>query len=48
VALPWLPARSETVLPIPGTSQTAHPKDNQAAATLRLSDAETAELTTTA
>ncbi|MEU3370050.1 aldo/keto reductase [Streptomyces sp. NPDC006660] len=45
VALAWLLARSEVVLPIPGTSKVAHLEENLAAATLRLSDAETDELT---
>ncbi|MEV5708077.1 aldo/keto reductase [Actinoallomurus sp. NPDC052274] len=45
VALSWLLARSEVVLPIPGTSKVAHLEDNLAAATLRLSEAETEELT---
>ncbi|MGW4393806.1 aldo/keto reductase [Amycolatopsis nivea] len=37
VALAWLLARSEVMLPIPGTSKVAHLEDNIAAATLRLS-----------
>ncbi|KUL37498.1 oxidoreductase [Streptomyces sp. NRRL F-4489] len=48
VALAWLLARSEVVLPIPGTSKVAHLEENLAAATLRLSDAETDELTAAA
>ncbi|MFF5406766.1 aldo/keto reductase [Streptomyces misionensis] len=48
VALSWLLARSEVVLPIPGTSKVTHLEDNLAAATLRLSDAETDELTAAA
>ncbi|MFF7331899.1 aldo/keto reductase [Streptomyces sp. NPDC008150] len=45
VALAWLLARSDVVLPIPGTSKVAHLEENLTAATLRLSDAEAAELT---
>jgi pyridoxine 4-dehydrogenase len=45
VALAWLLARSEVVVPIPGTSKVAHLEDNLAAAALRLSDAEMDELT---
>ncbi|MEU5090123.1 aldo/keto reductase [Streptomyces sp. NPDC021356] len=45
VALAWLLARSEVVLPIPGTSKVAHLEENLAAATLRLTDTELAELT---
>ncbi|UNZ08339.1 Putative oxidoreductase YdbC [Streptomyces rimosus subsp. rimosus] len=41
----WLPARSQVVRPIPGTSKVAHLEENLAAATLRLSDAESDELT---
>jgi pyridoxine 4-dehydrogenase len=48
VALAWLLARSKVVLPIPGTSKVAHLEENLAAATLRLSDAETAELSAAA
>jgi aryl-alcohol dehydrogenase-like predicted oxidoreductase len=44
VALAWLLARSPVMLPIPGTSSTAHLEENIAAASLRLSDAEFAEL----
>lgn len=36
VALAWLLARSEVMLPIPGTSKVAHLEDNIAAAALRL------------
>ncbi|MFH9355649.1 aldo/keto reductase [Kitasatospora sp. NPDC017646] len=45
VALAWLLARSEVVLPIPGTSKVAHLEENLAAATLRLTDTELGELT---
>jgi aryl-alcohol dehydrogenase-like predicted oxidoreductase len=48
VALAWLLARSEVVLPIPGTSKVTHLEENLAAATLRLSDTETGELTAAA
>ncbi|AEW93827.1 MULTISPECIES: aldo/keto reductase [Streptomycetaceae] len=44
VALSWLLASSEVMLPIPGTSKVAHLEDNVAAAHLRLSEAEIAEL----
>ncbi|MEV0278094.1 aldo/keto reductase [Streptomyces sp. NPDC050610] len=47
VALAWLLARSEVVLPIPGTSKVAHLEENLTAADLRLSDAEVDELTAT-
>jgi pyridoxine 4-dehydrogenase len=36
VALAWLLARSPAILPIPGTTSTAHLEDNVAAASLRL------------
>ncbi|MCG0285522.1 aldo/keto reductase [Streptomyces sp. PSAA01] len=45
VALAWLLARSETMLPIPGTSKVAHLEDNVATAQLRLSGEEIDELT---
>lgn len=45
VAPAWLLARSEVVLPIPGTSKVTHLEDNLSAATLVLSDAEIDELT---
>ncbi|ARF81658.1 aldo/keto reductase [Kitasatospora aureofaciens] len=45
VALAWLLARSEVVLPIPGTSKVTHLEENLAAATLRLTDVELGELT---
>ncbi|WP_405943297.1 aldo/keto reductase [Streptomyces sp. NBC_01020] len=48
VALAWLLARSEVVLPIPGTSRVTHLEDNLSAATLVLSDAEIDELTAAA
>jgi pyridoxine 4-dehydrogenase len=44
VVLAWLLARSPTMLPIPGTGSVAHLEDNIAAAGLRLSPAEVAEL----
>lgn len=45
VALAWLLASSEVMLPIPGTSRVAHLEDNIAAANLRLSTQEMDELT---
>ncbi len=45
VALAWLLARSHVMLPIPGTSKTAHLEDNIAAAKLALSAREIDELT---
>ncbi|MGR3939304.1 aldo/keto reductase [Streptomyces sp. BRA346] len=48
VALAWLLARSQVMLPIPGTSKVAHLEDNIAAAKLRLSDEEIDELTNAA
>jgi aryl-alcohol dehydrogenase-like predicted oxidoreductase len=48
IALAWLLARSEVMLPIPGTSRVTHLEDNIAAATLWLSAAETSDLTRTA
>lgn len=44
VALAWLLQRSPTILPIPGTSRAAHLRENVAAAGLRLSEAQVAEL----
>lgn len=44
VALAWLLARSPAMLVIPGTSSTAHLEENVAAAELRLSPEELAEL----
>jgi aryl-alcohol dehydrogenase-like predicted oxidoreductase len=44
VALAWLLRRSAAMLPIPGTSSVAHLEENVAAATLRLTDEEFAEL----
>ena len=44
LALAWLLQRSPVMLPIPGTSTVAHLEDNLAAAAIRLSDAEFAEL----
>ena len=44
VALAWLLARSPAMLPIPGTSSVDHLDENVAAAALRLSDEEVAEL----
>jgi pyridoxine 4-dehydrogenase len=45
IALAWLLARSPTMLVIPGTASIAHLEDNVAAADMRLSDDELAELT---
>ena len=39
-ALAWLLARSEVMLPIPGTSSIEHLEENLAAAELELSEAE--------
>ncbi|MDT4940355.1 MAG: pyridoxine 4-dehydrogenase [Pseudonocardiales bacterium] len=49
VALAWLLARAQVVLPIPGTSKVAHLEENMAAAELyqRLSRDDVAELTAT-
>jgi aryl-alcohol dehydrogenase-like predicted oxidoreductase len=44
VVLAWLLARSPAMLPIPGTGSVSHLEDNIAAAGLRLSPAEVAEL----
>jgi pyridoxine 4-dehydrogenase len=44
VALAWLLARSEAMLPIPGTSSLAHLEENVEAARLALSDEELARL----
>jgi pyridoxine 4-dehydrogenase len=44
VALAWLLARSPVILPIPGTSSVEHLEENLAAASLRLSEDEIAEL----
>jgi pyridoxine 4-dehydrogenase len=44
VALAWLLARSPVIPPIPGTSSVEHLEENLAAASLRLSDDEVAEL----
>jgi aryl-alcohol dehydrogenase-like predicted oxidoreductase len=44
VALAWLLARSPVMLPIPGTSSVDHVEENVAAASLRLTEAEFAEL----
>jgi pyridoxine 4-dehydrogenase len=44
VALAWLLARSEVMLPIPGTSTVDHLEDNLAAAEIELSQDEVAEL----
>jgi pyridoxine 4-dehydrogenase len=44
VALAWLLARSPVMLPIPGTSSVAHLEENVAAAALRLSAEEVAQL----
>ena len=47
VALAWLLARSPAMLPIPGTSSVEHLEQNVAAASLRLSEDELAELAAT-
>lgn len=44
VALAWLLARSPVMLPIPGTSSVDHLEENVAAASLKLTNAEIAEL----
>jgi pyridoxine 4-dehydrogenase len=44
VALAWLMARSRVIVPIPGTSSVEHLEENLAAASLRLSEEEVAEL----
>jgi pyridoxine 4-dehydrogenase len=44
VAIAWLLARSPVVLPIPGTSKVKHLEENTAAAALRLTQEECAEL----
>ena len=44
VALAWLLARSPVMLPIPGTSSVEHLEENLGAASVRLSEAELAEL----
>ncbi|HEY0167652.1 MAG TPA: aldo/keto reductase [Jatrophihabitans sp.] len=48
VALAWLLRRSPVIVPIPGTSSIAHLEENLAAASLTLSDAQYAELTSAA
>jgi aryl-alcohol dehydrogenase-like predicted oxidoreductase len=48
LSLAWLLQRSPVMLPIPGTSKIAHLEENIAAAGLRLSAEETAELETAA
>jgi pyridoxine 4-dehydrogenase len=44
IALAWLLKRSPVMLPIPGTSKVAHLEENVAAANIKLSDADFAEL----
>jgi hypothetical protein len=44
LSLAWLLQRSPVMLPIPGTSKVAHLEENVAAAGLKLSAEETAEL----
>ncbi len=44
IALAWLLQRSPMMLPIPGTSSIAHFEENLAAAAIRLSEAERAEI----
>ena len=48
LSLAWLLQRSPAMLPIPGTSKVAHLEENVAAAGLKLSKEETAELETAA
>jgi aryl-alcohol dehydrogenase-like predicted oxidoreductase len=48
VALAWLVARSPVIVPIPGTSSVEHLEENLAAASVRLSDGEVAELASAA
>ena len=45
IALAWLLARSPVMIPIPGTSSVSHVEENIAAAEVRLSAAQVAELT---
>jgi pyridoxine 4-dehydrogenase len=45
IAIAWLLARSEVMLPIPGTSSVEHLEENVAAAAIELSEEEAAELT---
>ena len=45
VALAWLLAKSPVMLPIPGTSKVAHLEENVAAAGVRLTEEQVAELT---
>jgi aryl-alcohol dehydrogenase-like predicted oxidoreductase len=45
VALAWLLAKSPVMLPIPGTSKVAHLAENVAAAGVRLTAQQVAELT---
>jgi aryl-alcohol dehydrogenase-like predicted oxidoreductase len=44
IALAWLLARSPVILPIPGTSSVAHLEENVAAAAIRLTEEDLAEL----
>jgi pyridoxine 4-dehydrogenase len=44
IALAWLLARSEVILPIPGTSSVEHLEENVSAAAIELSDEEVVEL----
>lgn len=48
VALAWLLARAENMVPIPGTASTAHLEENIAAATVRLDPARITALNTLA
>ena len=45
IALAWLLARAQIILPIPGTSSVAHLEENVGAAQVRLSRDQVAELT---
>ena len=44
IALAWLLKRSPVMLPIPGTGKVAHLEENVAAAAIKLTDEEFAEL----
>ena len=45
IALAWLLARSEVILPIPGTSRVSHLEENVRAAEITLTDDQVAALT---
>ncbi|WP_436397642.1 aldo/keto reductase [Roseobacter sp. S98] len=44
IALAWLLAQGDTIVPIPGTTQITHLRDNIAAADIRFTDGELAEI----